>query len=108
MPDIETNWSAEQVRFSEDARRAARGALYYSRQLEPGHEKDWGPFLLTEVAAQLAAVSLPRRRECCGVEGGLAGDPCKFIGVQEPFLNLLARWHRLCRLANANTDDWAI
>jgi predicted acylesterase/phospholipase RssA len=92
-------WSAEQVRFSEDARRAARGALYYTRMLEPGYESEWAPTLLREAGRLLATVALPADDECCDKDGGTNASLCDFVGVRKKYVELKADWQTMLTLA---------
>ena len=90
--DEAERWSVEQVQFSEDARMAARRALWFLRLAEI----DSDPVLLEHAREnaldQLDAVKVPRPEEWCR-----AGDPperCQYSGAIEPrFSTLVERWN---------------
>ena len=90
--DEAERWSVEQVQFSEDARMAARRALWFLRLAEI----DSDPVLLEHVrqnaSDQLDTVKVPRPEEWCG-----QGDPprkCEYSGaIEHKFAKLVECWN---------------
>lgn len=90
--DEAERWSVEQVQFSEDARMAARRALWFLRLAEI----DSDPVLLEHArenaVAQLDAVKVPRPEHWC--HQGDPADKCQYSGAIEPtFAKLVERWN---------------
>ena len=90
--DEAERWSVEQVQFSEDARMAARRALWFLRLAEI----DSDPVLLEHVrqnaSDQLDTVKVPRPEEWCR-----QNDPprkCEYSGaIEHKFSKLVERWN---------------
>ena len=90
--DEAERWSVEQVQFSEDARMAARRALWFLRLAEI----DSDPVLLEHArenaVAQLDAVKVPRPEHWC--HQGDPADKCQYSGAIEPtFAKLVEGWN---------------
>ncbi|MGH7680078.1 MAG: patatin-like phospholipase family protein [Gemmatimonadaceae bacterium] len=85
-------WSAEQVRFTEQARRASRRALWFLRTVERNSEEPLRTHAQKGAHTQLIAVRIPAAAECC--DPTKAGSDCGYSGAREPFSTLVADWEK--------------
>lgn len=87
-------WTVQQVQFSEDARMAARRALWFLRLVEVDSEEPLCQHARVNALGQLRNVRVPTGDELC--QPGDDDTKCKYSGAIEPkFATLAATWGML-------------